>query len=1533
MNGRFIFGFPLSALFGLCCFYLGSLPLTAQTGELRFEHLTTEDGLSQEWIYSIMQDSRGFVWIGTEFGLNRYDGERFRVYTNRDGLPNNYVSTVYEDRQGNIWAGTLSGLARIDTIEDTIRVFAHDAAKPDSLSSNDVTGFAEDQDGALWITTFNGLNRFDAGTETFKIWRNDKSNPASLPDNRVRTLYIDGQNRYWLGLEEGAATFDPQSEIFTPLDLTLADGRKPPVRKIASGVGDALWLATTEGLFQYHPADRKVRVWRHDPKKTNTPASNRLHDLIVDDSGNLWLATADGLDYFDVDAGVFHHHRHDPTRLKSLGHNTVYALMVDRGGLLWVGAHGNGISIWNPRTSLIEAFSRRPGNKHSLGGDVVWNFAEHPDGSLWVATESGLGRMDPATKKFTHYRHNRNNPRSLSHNTVYSTAVENNGMVWAGTAMGLNRLNPKTGAIKIFREDPDDAGSLSNDIVFTLLVDGLGYLWAGTDGGLNRWREETGDFRRHLHDPDDPRSLSGNSIRSLHQGSSGHIWVGTENGVNRYDPQSERFDRFLFEKARSSTDVAAVTAMCEAEPGVLWLGHAGTGLMKLDFRGNPFEPIATTYDQTVFPNQNLFSLLPDDRGRFWIATSRGLVRFHPDSGEIRVFDSLDGLLSNELNEGAGYRSRAGKMYFGSVRGFNAFYPEDLEPTFPPPNVTIVAIDLADRKTIQGRQKQPIVMTWEQRADFRISFAAMDYTKRGRNRYRYRLLGFHRDWREVTGKGEANYTNLGAGSYTFEVIAINSDEVPSPKPARLRIRIEPPVWRSRPVLVLYLIFFSTLAGFLIRARILKRREKERTDHELRESEKRLKLALWGSGGFMWDWNSATDEIYRKDFPELLGYEDENFSRKTLDQRSMVHPSDLFQVEKSWQDHISGKSPYFEAEYRIRSAKGTWRWIHERGMAADRDKLGRALRMSGTYKDVSEQKRTEDKIRLFAKAFENTTDAMMILNTRQVIIAVNSAFSQITGYTTFEAAGQHISVLNSNRHEADFYEHLIDMVHTTDKWEGEFWAKRKDGEEFPMWVNMSLLRDTKGMITNYVAVFSDITERKRAEEELRHLANYDVLTGLPNRTLFQDRLNQALRHAQRHDTKLALLFIDLDHFKKINDSFGHAVGDLLLKGVSRRLVDTLRNEDTVARLGGDEFIVLLEDTNDPGAAAQVAQKLLSSVEQSFTLEGQEVRVNMSIGISLYPDDGHNMETLLKNADTAMYHSKNEGRNNFQFYTEELNVRAYELLKLENALRKAVELDQLLLLYQPQFSVPDGRLVGVEALVRWDHPDKGMVSPGTFIPLAEETGVINALGAWVLDEACRQATEWNAAGIDRFTISVNLSAEQLKQRDLVETVARIMSDHQIGENQLELEITEGVMIDNRERTIETLERFREMGIRLAMDDFGTGYSSLSYLRTFPIDKLKIDRTFVKDVINNSQSAAIARTIINLAENLSLEVMAEGVETIDQLSFLNNSGCHIIQGFLLGKPLPAEMIPGLIDNEGIQLIMDQIETEDEPPIRGNPG
>ncbi len=547
-------------------------------------------------------------------------------------------------------------------------------------------------------------------------------------------------------------------------------------------------------------------------------------------------------------------------------------------------------------------------------------------------------------------------------------------------------------------------------------------------------------------------------------------------------------------------------------------------------------------------------------------------------------------------------------------------------------------------------------------------------------------------------------------------------------------------------------------------------------------------------------------------------------------------------------------------------------------------------------------------VLARVFSQTTDAVLVTDHQNRIVAINPAFSRLTGYELDEIRGQDPKILASGLTSADVFRAMWRELEQCDYWQGEIWDRRKDGSLYPKWLTVSALRDEAGQPRFFVALFTDISEKREASERIAHLATHDALTQLPNRFALESQLLLAISACQRAGQMLAVLLIDLDRFKTINDSLGHHVGDAVLVEIARRLRECVRSSDIVARLGGDEFVIVLPDIDSAMTAGSIAGKVQRNLADRMTVAGHDLYTTPSVGISLMPGDGSDPETLIRNADVAMYHAKTAGRNNHQFFASRMNEASAERLTLENALREALSVSNLInaqfsLHFQPQYHLASGRIISLEALARWNHPTLGSIPPVRFIPLAEETGLIQALGDWVFWESCRQLRAFKDQGID-LRVAVNLSAQQLRHEGLPSVVRGALACFSLDPSDLELEITESTAMQNPELTVRILEQLSGMGIILAIDDFGTGYSSLSYLKHLPIQRLKLDRSFVKDIETDINDAAICSATVALGHNLGLELVAEGVETEPQKEFLARLGCDVLQGFLYSRPLPAEQM-----------------------------
>ena len=674
-----------------------------------------------------------------------------------------------------------------------------------------------------------------------------------------------------------------------------------------------------------------------------------------------------------------------------------------------------------------------------------------------------------------------------------------------------------------------------------------------------------------------------------------------------------------------------------------------------------------------------------------------------------------------------------------------------------------------------------------------------------------------------------------------------------------------------------------------------------EEALRLSEQTLRASqsIAGIGSYVFDFQSgkwtASDTLKR-----IFGIDD-SYESSAKNWLKIIHPDDRAMIKDYFHNETLNEGKSFNREYRItRYNDQSVRWVHGVGRL-DTDIDGNPLKMIGTIQDITKRKKTSESLVKLSLAVEQSPDSIVITDLAGNIEYVNAKFSEVTGYTREEAIGQNPHILKSGKTPNAIYDDMWVSLRSGKTWQGELINRRKDQSLYIESATISPVKQQDGTITNYIAIKQDITEQKQLQDNIEYLAHFDQLTSLPNRVLLNDRVQYMISHAHRYGQSLAVMFLDLDHFKNINDTLGHSTGDKILVETAKRLKNSVRSEDTVSRLGGDEFVLIFPNT-DEKSAMRIANKVIKDISAPNTIDHYELTITPSVGIAIYPFDGEDFETLLKNADTAMYHVKKGGRNSSHFFTQQMNESSVRNLELVSALHHALERNELEVYYQPQISIKTGRIIGAEALLRWNHPKMGFIPPSEFIPIAEESGLIIHIGEWVLRTAMVQIKKWRESGLPDLVIAVNLSAIQFRQLNFAEKLSKMIDEGGIPYESLELELTEAVAMHDPKYVIDVMNSLHEKGIRMAIDDFGTGYSSLSYLKQFRAHKLKIDQSFVSDINSSQRGSSIVNTIIDMAENFGMTTIAEGVETEEQLEFLCKHGCNEIQGYYFSKAITAD-------------------------------
>ena len=691
--------------------------------------------------------------------------------------------------------------------------------------------------------------------------------------------------------------------------------------------------------------------------------------------------------------------------------------------------------------------------------------------------------------------------------------------------------------------------------------------------------------------------------------------------------------------------------------------------------------------------------------------------------------------------------------------------------------------------------------------------------------------------------------------------------------------------------------------------------------------RLQLALSASGLGIWEYHSADGGMqWNDDLCQMLGMIETPPDLAAC--FSHIHPQDQGRIQQAL---LNPPQPGMEIrveEFRMQHHDGHWIWVEGRGKTVKIDEHGRPLLVAGTVADITQRKLAEVEQQLTAIVFSGVNNGICITDAERRILMVNEAFLSLTGFDKEELLGQTPDIIRSGQHATSFFQALYESLNTHGHWQGEIINRRKNGQLSSDWVSISTVKDQSGQLTHYVAVYYDLSESRKAAERIEYLSNFDLLTDLPNRALFSDRLGQALLTAQRYSRQTAVLLLDLERFNWINDSFGPSVGDFLLRQVADRLKTQVRDGDTVGRRSGSEFGFVMANLGNEQDVIALAQRMLEAIAGPFEIDGQLILLSARIGISVAPRDGTLADELQKTASLALSRAKQVDDGRYHFYSPEMDARASRRRSLENALRNAINNDELSVHYQPQVSLETGRVIGMEALLRWQSATLGPVSPAEFIPLAEETGLILPIGEWVLKAACKQVSIWQSSGQgNTLRLAVNLSAKQFHQQNLLDMVTQTLRETGLSAATLELEVTESAFIDNIEQAVSLCRQLKKLGIRLSLDDFGTGYSSLSSISRFPFDKIKIDQSFVRDIIANPVNAAIANSAIAMAHSMNLATVAEGVETEAQARFLRGLQCDAIQGYLFSRPVPAPEFEQLLRSHKC-LPMDEIVGSDRKTL-----
>ncbi|WP_406663396.1 EAL domain-containing protein [Gallaecimonas sp. GXIMD1310] len=1370
--------------------------------------------------------------------------------------------------------------------------------KEDGLSQLSVYDIAQDNDGYFWLATPGGVERFDGvSVEPFNI----KATGSFSPSNFVRRVFVDSNDTVWVGTQNSLAFKKKSSEEFkvvkffngfviwsieknknggffvsTNKGIWLIRKNEINPQKI-SNIKKARVIKEIEGNYLIGTYSDGLYTLNEEFKEVNSELNfgtkiNKISSvdgkLIVASNKGLFIdgkkeLTQDALDYsinknylmVATENGLYQITRKENERIEKISPDKTWRVIIGDDGRLIVGTQAKGIEIYQEKEKGIEFF--RVGNEEGTkyinsisdfnGGMVLKNQSDR----VFYLKDEKI-KKDPFGIKKTHGLYG--NEHSLIVIKENEILNYNNKKETLITKINKNKI------IKAFYNKKwffiDDNYTLLSEYNGSLKEErslkscDYGYpntvlfknndLFIGGDGGLC-----------HYQNDKKPEKLSRYWIKKNFS-FKGHDYFITKDGKIlssagevKGELKKEKKESFLsIEYDKKNHMLVAATSN-------------GIKIYQVKISNNINTSLLLTLDSRYdIPKEFVAGASAMSGSSIYFGGSNGILKINPD------------LLSRKNNKG--------EIVFSSV----SLYNEKNEN---------LSVGISNKKSISvAHYEYPL----------NLHLAILKYNFPERAHFQYKLSTYGARWINLENARSITLNKLESGTHYLSVRALDNG-VTVATSGQYIINVKAPWWRTPTAYIVYLLILTLIIIHFLN--IAKNRKHQHA--KIVESEERLKLALWGSGDELWDWDIKEGNIYRSNLWDALLLPNDGVRNKGSSNN--IYPKDLARVRSVINACFSGEKDEFEVAYRVKDKQQNWVWILDRGRVVQYSEKGAPVRMTGTIKNISKLKKTEEMLKLLAQSFRNISDAICICTPDFVIQEVNDSFSSIMGVSRDEAVGQVWSFALYNERFLDQVKATLDR---TGRWHDEIEAKRKGGEIFPIEITIDKVYDEEKDSHSFVAVFSDISERKEKERELERLTNTDALTSLPNRSFFMSSLDALVRKKQA----FALMVLDLNNFKQVNDSLGHQYGDQLLLEISERLQYVMSANHTLYRLGGDEFAVVIEQLIKLDEITRLSGILHRQLFAPFYLRGEEINITAAIGAVVYPEDGETPEHLLRNADAAMYHAKHVGGEICQFFSSSMNEQAHARLAMESRVRKALRENLFEVYYQPKADTITGQCRGAEALLRLSDGKGGYISPADFIPIAEESGLIIEVGNWVMEATCRQVHRWYEDGIFPGRIAINLSARQFRQPDLVARIDEILEQTRLPPHMLELEITEGAMMEDPIRAVAVMERLRERNITLAMDDFGTGYSSLSNLRQFPVSSVKIDRSFVKDLTIETSPRSLTAAIISLASNMELHVVAEGVETEEQWQALKALGCPVCQGYLFGRPMAQADFEKLLSKRG---------------------
>lgn len=1463
---------------------------------VKLNQFNTENGLNQNTILGMMQDNEGYLWIATSEGVNRFDGYRMSSLSSPGNiLSANPIQLIWQDSTGLIWIGAdPDNNYVLDRQNEQLTPIILSAPNDYSLEFAVFDRMVEDQNRDLWISTFREIYFFNRSKNKYEfILSVSELFDDPKKQHFIRDLLIVDEFLI-IATSNGLYSLNQKTNrinLLIHINSDLATEDQNNVKKLHLSKNNQLLVGTVEGLYSIDPKYLGEADKKHFAKLI-------IADLniwqIIEKQDFFWVATDKGLYKLWDDYQLNFIFKFSDTAFNT-SDDDIVSMIEDREGSLWFGSHSDGIFKWHPNAAIKKHLWKKGAQDSRLSDDMVHDIVQTEKDIIWIATKNGLTRYNQKTDKTTSYLVDSDEKQVLSGSTIYSIA-SNKGKLWLNTFDGIQVFNSQTLKKESIIFPAVDEKIFDGDAVqiYFLTQDNLAII-----------------TRKGIYD----YSLSNNSVSLIEStkprggkpleyiaffdtatGKSDEYFVSAVDQLLVYSRDSNLLTTFhqLPGDISHNTSVAGLFR----EGDKLWLTYPGYGLFVLD--ANSGKEIHFLSETSIGAN-SMMDIFPDEKGNMWVISNEGLLRINQLNYHVAKFDSNDGFVTSEFNYDTSLQLDNGEVYLGSVKGAFRFDPNEIDNQSGMPvelhinKVSLLSKELSSQYS--NFNNSQVELDYD---DFglKIEFSALLLNKPKQVKYQYWIEGDNSIEKTTIEGGELFFPSFESGKSQLYISATGYNHAEQSIPVKLTIISHAAPWFSIWAITLYLLTLTLMISLGWSRYQKVAAAKESSHQRIKKSEERLSLALKGGNSGLWDWHAIDNMVYE---PRLVNSEEQQDEKLVSfkERLAAIHFRDQNKVLSQWRHFLRGKSEVFDVIYRMKQSDQQWLWYRDIAMVSEYDKEQVPIRVTGTYTNITEKQEATEQVGLYSKAFENTRDIILILNSDKKIIAFNKAFQTTSCYQSENVLDSGLEYFVTSPGNNELLTEIFREIEHKNHWEGEAEIIKEDNDKIPVLINATTFL---GNDSNRYFVFSmsDISKQKGAEQKLKKLVNYDALSGLPNRTLLLEHIRHAIKQCKRYEKQLAVFFVDLDRFKQINDTLGHDIGDLLLIKAGNILTSTIREDDIVARIGGDEFVVMLEDIANVTSISRVAQDILRKMEKPVSLKNHQVTISASIGISIYPQDAVDAATLLKHADIAMYHAKSEGRNNFQYFEDYMNRAAKHRLDIENKLRHAVTHNEFYLQYQPQFDIVTGQLSGIEALARWKTAAGEIIPPSKFIPVAEELGLIIPMTERLLLCAMDNIQKWNSSS-NKITLAFNLSTCHIYDPGFLIFMENLAREYSSSIHLLEFELTESILMEDIAKASGIFKRLDSMGVDLALDDFGTGYSSLKYLSQLPIDKLKIDMSFVSKIGTSSENDAIVRTIISLAESLNLKIVAEGIETFEQYGFLKLANVNYAQGFLFSRPLDA--------------------------------